>query len=290
MYRYGSSSKQAALRLDRPLTNDEIARVAPSVLATEAHESRGERYAFIPTIQVLDGLRKEGFQPYEVRQTLVRNPGKRDFTKHMVRLRPINEVGTQRDEAGEIILINSHDGSSSYQLLAGFFRFVCSNGLIAGDVCEDIRVRHTGRVVDDVIEGSFRVLDNLEQAEERIDTYKSITLQPEEQLLFANAALDLRWGEGNNPVSNRSVLLPNRYEDNKADLWTTFNRVQENLINGGLRGRTTTNRRMTTRAVTGVNENVKLNRALWSLADGMAKLKTDQATDAFVKSYELAYN
>jgi hypothetical protein len=279
MYRYGTSSKQATLRLGRPLQNSEIATVAPSVLATAPHDSRGERYAFIPTIQVLDGLRKEGFQPYEVRQTLVRKPGKRDFTKHMVRLRPVNEVGTQREEAGEIILINSHDGSSSYQLMAGFFRFVCSNGLIAGDVCEDIRVRHTGKVVDDVIEGSFRVLDNLQLAEERIDTYKSITLAPEEQLLLANSAIDLRWGEGNNPVSNRSVLAARRYQDDKPDLWTTFNRIQENLIDGGLRGRTTTNRRMTTRPVGGVNENVKLNRALWSLADGMAKLKQGVAPE-----------
>jgi hypothetical protein len=279
MYRYGTSSKQATLRLGRPLQNSEIATVAPSVLATAPHDSRGERYAFIPTIEVLDGLRKEGFQPYEVRQTLVRKPGKRDFTKHMVRLRPVNEVGTQREEAGEIILINSHDGSSSYQLMAGFFRFVCSNGLIAGDVCEDIRVRHTGKVVDDVIEGSFRVLDNLQLAEERIDTYKSITLAPEEQLLLANSAIDLRWGEGNNPVSNRSVLAARRYQDDKPDLWTTFNRIQENLIDGGLRGRTTTNRRMTTRPVGGVNENVKLNRALWSLADGMAKLKQGVAPE-----------
>lgn len=272
MYRYGSSSKQAALRLTRPLENSEIASVAPSVLARSPHDSRGERYAFIPTIEVLDGLRKEGFQPYEVRQTLVRNPGKRDFTKHMVRLR--NEsLPTTGEEVPEIILINSHDGSSSYQLLAGFFRFVCSNGLIAGDVCNDIRIRHSGKVVDDVIEGSFRVLDDVKMASERIDTYKAIELKREEQLLFANAAMDIRWGEGNNPVSNYSMVNPNRWNDAKPTLWNTFNTVQENLIGGGLRGRTTTNRRMTTRAVTGVNENVKLNRALWSLADGMAKLK-----------------
>lgn len=278
MYRYGTASKQATLRLDRPLTNTEILSVAPSVWAQRPHDSRGERYGFIPTLQVLDGLRKEGFQPYEVRQTLVRKPGKRDFTKHMLRLRNESLPGSG-EEVPEIIVINSHDGSSSYQIMAGFFRFVCSNGLIAGDVCNDIRIRHTGKVVDDVIEGSFRVLDDVKMAAERIETYKSIELQPEEQLVFANAAMDIRWGEGNNPVSNRQVVQPNRYQDAKSTLWNTFNTVQENLIGGGLRGRTTTNRRMTTRAVTGVNENVKLNRALWSLADGMAKLKQGMAPE-----------
>ena len=52
MYRYSTSSNQASFRSDSPLSNETIARYAPSVLATEAHESRGERYSFIPTISV----------------------------------------------------------------------------------------------------------------------------------------------------------------------------------------------------------------------------------------------
>lgn len=275
MYQYARSSNQSAFRSTTPLSNDQIARYAPSVLAQEAHESRGERYTFIPTIEVLDGLRREGFQPFEVRQTRVRDQSKREHTKHLVRLRHESSI-TSAEEVPEIILLNSHDGSSSYQLLSGFFRFVCSNGLIAGDVCNDIRVRHSGNVVDDVIEGAVRVLDNVEEIAGRIDTYKSITLAPEEATVFANAALSLRWDEDKAPVQAEQVLRTRRWADNKADLWTTFNRVQENLLKGGLSGRTTTGRRTSTRAVGGVNENVKLNRALWSLADGLAQLKTNQ--------------
>lgn len=271
MYRYSTSSNQSAFRSNEALSNDQIARYAPSVLAAEAHESRGERYAFIPTIDVIDGLRQNGFQPYEVRQTRVRDQSKRDFTKHMVRLRHPDAAGSG-SEVPEIILINSHDGTSSYQLLSGFFRFVCSNGLIAGDVQNDIRVRHSGRVVDDVIEGATRVLDNLELANESIETFKSISLLPQEQLLLANSAIQLRWGESA-PVKPERVLAARRWDDKASDLWTTFNRVQENLLKGGVSGRSANGRRTTTRAVGGVNENVKLNRALWSLADGMAKLK-----------------
>ena len=276
MYRFATSSNQAAFRSNSPLSNDQIARYAPSVLATEAHSSRGERYRFIPTIDVLDGLRAEGFQPFEVRQTRVRDQSKREHTKHLVRLRHESSI-TSVEEVPEIILLNSHDGSSSYQLLSGFFRFVCSNGLIAGDVCNDIRVRHSGNVVDDVIEGAVRVLDNVEEIAGRIDTYKSITLAPEEATVFANAALQLRWDD-KAPVQAEQVLRTRRWADNKADLWTTFNRVQENLLKGGLSARTTTGRRTSTRAVGGVNENVKLNRALWSLADGLAQLKQGQVS------------
>jgi len=103
-------------RSDHPLTNDEIAEVAPSIFALSAHESRSERYSYIPTSDVLDGLRKEGFQPFMVCQTRVRNDEKRAHTKHLVRLRHADQI-TGR-EANEIILLNSHDGSSSYQMIA----------------------------------------------------------------------------------------------------------------------------------------------------------------------------
>ena len=272
MYRYAKSAPFQGHRSNQPLTNDQIAYYAPSVVADGAHESRGERYTFIPTIAVIDGLRREGFQPFEVQQTRVRDISKREHTKHMVRLRHADAAASD-GEVGEIILLNSHDGSSSYQLLSGFFRFVCNNGLIAGDVTNDIRVRHSGNVVDNVIEGATRILDDLQIAQERLDTFKSIVLSPDEQTLFANAALSLRWEQDQAPVTADRVLIPNRWDDRKNDLWTTFNRVQESLVKGGVHGRAKTGRRLTTRAVGGVSENVKLNRALWSLADGMANLK-----------------
>lgn len=274
-YRYNTSSNQFAFRSNEPLTNDQIARYAPSVLAEEAHESRGERYAFIPTIHVLEGLRKEGFQPFEVRQTKCRDEGKRDFTKHLIRLRHADAI-TSQGEVPEIVLLNSHDGTSSYQLLAGLFRFVCQNGLIAGDICNDIRVRHSGRVVDDVIEGSYRVLDNIRLVQDRVEQYRAIDLAPEEQNAFAQSAALLRWDEDKVPVDAERILAVRRWEDRKTDLWTTFNRAQENLLNGGLRGRTTTGKRTTTRAVGGVNENVRLNKALWTLADSLARFKSGE--------------
>jgi len=62
-------------------------------------------------------------------------------------------------------------------------------------------------------------------------------------------------------------------DDRAPDLWTTFNRVQENIIKGGVRGRNATGKRTTTRAVNGIDQGVKLNRALWVLAEEMRKLK-----------------
>ena len=114
------------LRSETPLGDEQMRRVAPSIFAEGKHASRSERYTYIPTIEVLHGLRREGFEPFMVAQGKSRIEGKTAFTKHMIRMRHAGQV-TTRPEANEIILINSHDGASSYQMLAGVFR-LCHAG------------------------------------------------------------------------------------------------------------------------------------------------------------------
>ena len=204
-------------------------------------------------------------------QARTRIEGKEAFTKHLIRFRHQGQINGET--ANEIILVNSHDGTSSYQMLAGCFRFVCHNGLICGDTVEDFRVRHSGNIVGNVIEGAFRILDEFEQVDASKGIMQGITLKPEQQGIFARAALQLRYDEDEKPPIEADQLNETRrFDDRGPDLWRTFNRVQENMIQGGLQGTNANGRRMTTRQVTGVNENIRLNRALWTLADEMAKL------------------
>jgi hypothetical protein len=114
------------IRSETPLAEDQMRRAAPSIFTEGKHGSRSERYTYIPTIDVLRGLRQEGFEPFMVAQSKSRIEGKTEFTKHMIRMRHAGQVNT-RPEANEIILINSHDGASSYQMLAGVFR-LCRAG------------------------------------------------------------------------------------------------------------------------------------------------------------------
>jgi hypothetical protein len=165
------------VRAGGPLSYDQINRAAPSVFASAAHVSRSARYAYIPTNLVVDGLRKEGFQPFMACQARTRIEGKQEFTKHMLRFRHVNQINS--DTANEIILVNSHDGTSSYQMLAGCFRFVCHNGLICGETVEDFRVRHSGNVVGNIIEGAYHILDEFEAVDEAKSTMQGIELKPD---------------------------------------------------------------------------------------------------------------
>lgn len=267
------ASRSPMLRSDHPLSDDQIRVIAPSIFAETPHESRSERYSYIPTASVLAELRREGFSPFMVCQTRVRQENRREYTKHMIRLRHASQINGA--EANEIILLNSHDGTSSYQMLAGMFRFVCQNGLVCGETFNDVRVHHKGNVSDQVIEGAYEVLHGFEQVQNTREAMRVITLDDGEAEVFARSALTLKYDSQDKvpPITEGQVLIPRRFDDKRSDLWSTFNRVQENLIKGGLSGRTTNGRHQRTRPVQGIDQSVRLNRALWLLADGLRQLK-----------------
>jgi hypothetical protein len=278
-----------ALRSDTPLTEDQMRQVAPSIFAQGKHVSRSERYTYIPTIDVLRGLRKEGFQPFMVAQGASRIEGKAEFTKHLIRMR---FVGSQpstdglaarpqpetETEAHEVILINSHDGASSYRLLSGVLRFVCLNGLVVGELANDIRVAHKGKAEVEVIEGAIRVLDDAGAVAAAVDGMKAVTLSASEEHAFASAALSLRYGdvvEGQPlaPISASQIIEARRTEDVGHSLWLNLQRCQEHLLRGGQRGRSAQGHRVQTRPVASIDRSVNLNRALWTLAEEMRRLK-----------------
>jgi hypothetical protein len=261
------------IKSNTPISLDVLRSNVPSIFADDKHHSRSDRYTYVPTSDIVVALDKEGFRPFFACQAKVRseNVDRADFAKHMIRFRHASTINS--DVANEIILVNSHDGSTSYQMMAGAFRFVCTNGLICGDLVDDIRVRHSGNIVDNVIEGAYSILDQFGNVEASKEGMKSIVLKPEEKRIFADVALTLKY-EDKAPIASDALLNAHRREDKEdPSLWSTFNTVQENLIRGGQYGRTANNRNTRTRAVNGIGQNVQLNQALWTLAEKMKELK-----------------
>jgi hypothetical protein len=279
---------RGAVQLNAPkgefLSFDQIARLAPTVFATDRHESRSEKFQVIPTHQLLGGLQKEGFVPVKVQVGGSSDTEKRAFTKHLIRFRRINDLtGAPKvgDSHPEVVLLNAHDGTSSYQLHAGLFRLVCLNGLTVSDAnFGSVKVGHSGRgVLDKVIEGTYRVLDDAVQALEHAQELRSVDLSIDERRIFGEAALRLRYDEESLPkIDGTEVVRARRQADVGSDLWLTFNRAQENLVRGGLNYRHVNEetRRVTyrdTRPVQSADGDLKLNRAIWHLANEFAKLK-----------------
>ena len=262
-----------ALQANRPLTRSELLEVVPSIFSTEGHHSRSASFAPVATIDVLDRLAQENYFPMFAIQSRVRDASKREFTKHMLRLR---QPGTNSGEANEIILLNANDGTKSYQLMAGQFRFVCANGLVMGDMQHNTKINHKGKnIMDDVIEGVYEVVKDFDNINRYKDEMLRIELTDRERKSFATAGYFLKEGlptpgEAINFLYQPEALLSKRglnsTDQHNNSLYSTFNTVQQHLINGGQRGHSETGRRRSSRSVTNIDKNVKINSQLWQLA------------------------
>jgi hypothetical protein len=272
-----------------PLTIDQVAKFAPSAMALAPHASRSHLYTYIPTVDVIRGMESAGFLPFAAKQSVTRDMARREFTKHMIRFRQVGQQLARGDVFAEIVLVNSHDGSSAYKLMGGLWRLMCANGMcVSESALASVTVMHKGDVIEGVVRGSLAIARQSENVIETVSRWTGLQLSPLEQRALAVSAHTLRFadaeGKTHTPITPDQLLQIRRHDDNGRDLWQTFNRVQENVIKGGLSARTQASydehgkrippRRVTTREVKGIDQDVKLNRALWQLAEEMARLKT----------------
>jgi hypothetical protein len=257
------------------LTLEQIQKKAPSVFAAQAHGRVSHRYQFISTLDLIEVLDREGWRPVHAEESRARVSDRLGFSKHLLRFRRFDRtLPMVGDCYPEAVLVNSHDGSCCYQIHAGLFRLVCSNGMVVADSnVQQVRRRHTGAALDNVIEGTYEIVAALPAIADRVETFRRIDLQPAEQEALAEAALGLRWDAGKAPIAPDQLLQVRRAEDRRADLWTTYQRIQENMLKGGQPGIGGTGRRLTTQAVRSVDGNVKINQALWRLTERTAELK-----------------
>ena len=271
------------------LSLDEMRARLPTIFAAEPHSSRSKRYVYISTEDMLLALVAKDFLPVEARVSRTRDEGRRGYTKHMLRFRAKNDLGvsTERrvgDTTFEVLMRNAHDGTGSYQFLAGLLKLLCLNGLVVSDgTIGSVRVTHTGnraQQVDAVIAGAERVLAQGPNVLATVRKWQNIELNAIEQDAFAKSAHVLRFGEGTDtPFAPPQLLHARRAQEiGHNDLWSVFNRVQENSVRGGLTAIGTTatgqQRRATTRQIKGIDQDVKLNKGLWRLAEEMATIKS----------------
>ena len=178
-------------RQDVPLTMDEIARCAPSALALRPYQGMSNKYAFVPTINIIEGMMKSGFMPFSATQSLTRVPGKQPFAKHMLRFRHADASQTLAvgDVIPEVVLVNSHDGECTFRLIAGLYRLACSNGLMVAEASiMSIIIRHTGRILQDVVDGSHRLTEDAGKALGTVKAWQQLQLTDGERHAFASAA------------------------------------------------------------------------------------------------------
>ena len=204
--RFGRNAHQISGR--EPLDNEALYRHVPSIFAREAHDSRSDRYVYVPTIDIVEGVRREGWFPFFAVQSVPRDGSRHGHAKHMLRLRRADGIG--KPEAAEVIIVNSHDGTSAYQMFAGMLRFVCTNSMIAGERFEEVRVPHKGNIEHDIIEGVYTVAEDFPRLIDASETMKGIQLSEDERRLLGEVSLVARYGEDESPLRPEQIIEPRR--------------------------------------------------------------------------------
>jgi hypothetical protein len=248
------------------ISTDALRARVPAIYAPGAHERTSSCYTFISTERVLDALRSVGFVPVEARQAArAKSPL---HARHLIRLRRRCETVQLRDSIPEVLFLNSHDGTSAYQLRVGLFRVLCTNGLVVSmGIFPVWRVMHRGDVVRDVVCAALRISERFERLAAAVQRMERTVLDQSQRLELAAQALTLRFpNDARGAMQPSQLLVPRRAEDVGSDLWRTFNVLQENILRGGLVRRSASNRLTRTRGIRAIREDVRLNSALWEMA------------------------
>jgi Domain of unknown function (DUF932) len=261
------SNPSAAHAFVDPLTPQELRQRAPAVFAPSPDERTGSAYRFVSTERVLDALGQAGFLPIAVVQTRTRSRSPL-HARHAVRLRRRFETVDLNDSVPEIILLNSHDGTSAYEVRLGLFRAVCTNGLIVSAGAFPVwRVSHRGDHLDRVVTAALELAERFGELGAYVQRMERTFLEEPQRLEFASQALSLRFPQGNyGGLHPQQLLEPRRQEDSAWSLWATYNICQEAILQGGLRRRSPKGRLVRTRPIRAIREDVRVNSALWDMA------------------------
>jgi len=254
------------------LERSDIERKCPSFYATEPKNNVSDRYTFLSTAHIAKTLWGLGWMPTSIQESRANKTENVGFQKHIIRFSH-PDFSNQQDRI-QLVGVNGHDGSTAFEFMAGIFRLVCSNGMIAktGDF-GSFKIKHIGDINEQVYSGVQRIAVESKVIATKVNEFKDIQLSKDEQHLFAGIVNEYIHGE-KPPIASQKLLTTRRSVDRKDDLWTTYNVIQENVMRGGLRGRNSNNRRMKTRSIKSIDKNIKLNQALWTLTEKMAELKS----------------
>lgn len=231
-------------------------------VADQAHPKMSAKYKTVQTNLIAKKFKDMGFVVDSISKRKSRS-GDNSFGKHMVKLShpELLKSNVHNDLKLQLIITNSFDGSSSFKIQLGFFRFVCSNGMIVGETIEGFKHRHTGMILEELDESIERIVAQTQKLNDAITAMKNKQLTDAQVLEFKQEAMKLR------SVKLREVQWSiRRVEDETLDLYTVYNRVQEDLVRGGTSSVSESGRVRALREIKGVDKLRELNEKLFDLA------------------------
>lgn len=261
------------------LTTDEVAVKAPAVFAHTKAARLTSRYVSLASSSLIPVMQDYGYHITQAAQKKGRLT--QEHSSHLLAFSKPQDVADSTGVRPEIILYNSHDGTSSVKLFAGAFRFICSNGIVAGQGYSS-KLYHTKSALSGFEDMLKNIVDSMPSLMDKMERLRHMQLSFEEREAMATAAVKTRWSMLDNTVSDAPVkgsyatratvvdaLQHHRQQDAAVDAFTLWNRIQENVLRGNLMiksfnklGEGTYRK---SRPVASVSEHVRINSELFNL-------------------------
>ncbi len=206
------------------------------ILMQDSGYNVSARYNVIPTIEVMNEFQNFGFELNTVEAAGVRSVEKALKQKHMVKMSQTEKLFNGEIQP-QVIIFNSYDGTAALNIHIGMFRFICSNGMIAGThEQEPLRILHSNRNWQELVhEYIDTYAEKLEIQKEGILRMKDTRLHLDDAYELAIQAAGRRHADpriANDLVDPLELLVALRKEDRGDSVWHRFNILQERLVNG----------------------------------------------------------
>jgi hypothetical protein len=209
---------------------------------------------YIETLDVVKQLQNEGWQLKGVAEQRGSN---RKITSNYAQLHhpdfSVLDKKGKTEAFASITLSNSCTGNQPLEMNLGAFRMVCSNGAVRFDKAAESQIKHTEVNYRELPQIIANINNKAMILADEINEMKNKQLSFEDIQKFAFNAARLRFDDMSNVDINK-LLKVNRIEDEGNDVWTVFNRLQENL----------------TADVKNFDKDIFLNQKLFELADQYA--------------------
>jgi hypothetical protein len=166
------------------------------------------------------------------------------------------------DAVATMNIFNSTTGVKPMELDLGAYRWVCSNGAIAHTSYSNAKVPHSEKGHYSLQEILCDLGIRTQGVMDEFNKLKNNNLSPKEAMALATDAATLRFGTDHN-INIEQLLNVVRDEDKGDDVWTVFNRIQENLTQPH---RIVDNNGRMMNGVGNVNEDTRINKELFQLA------------------------
>lgn len=268
---------------DHFLSEDELKKVCPNAFKVEpTNPNVSQKYIMATTMDVVHDMAKLGWYPVEAKQCKNKknSSGIRSF--HMISFQN-PDVKVYKDDEIEayprIICQNSHDGFNSFKFFCGFYKILCSNGLVVADEeFANISIRHINYTFDELKNTILSTIEKLPTYIGTINEMKKTVLNNNEKHKLAQDFFNIK---KNLPMENivddetiSFILNPNRTEDDYDDLWSVFNTCQENIFKGNFYIKDKNNKLRKQRPIVSIKKDLQINSAFWEIACNYIKINT----------------